>query len=248
MLKDSFKIYELCFCLFSLIYSRACIIHMVKNKVLLIGSPPKSRNFCKFGHFFPCFVIRKFFNAINVKNLTCNSYHFLHALYCSIFFIAKVLFSDSFYRQRLLNYNYYTSLLGTTLVKSSAVAKKQKKVYCDWWSKPVSVYLWIPCFRHEKKRRKMRRKGMILSQKRYFHPVFEGFAPWNSHQGSALDPLGAHNAPKPQLQKALKLFFVPHFNFQKLASVHKHTYITYIHTYTHIHIGTYIYIQTYKHM
>ena len=51
-------------------YSRACVIDMVKNKMLLIGGLPKSRTFCEFGHFFPCFVIRKFFNAMNVKNLT----------------------------------------------------------------------------------------------------------------------------------------------------------------------------------
>ena len=64
------KIYDLCFCLFSLMYCWACVIHMVKNKVLLIDSPPKSRNFRKLHHFFPCFVTRKFFNEMNVKNLT----------------------------------------------------------------------------------------------------------------------------------------------------------------------------------
>ena len=57
------QICELCFCLFSLMYSRAYVIHMVKNIVLLMGGLPKSRNFREFGHFFLCFVIRKFFNA-----------------------------------------------------------------------------------------------------------------------------------------------------------------------------------------
>ena len=44
----------------------------------------------------------------------------------------------------------------------------------------------------------MRRKGKILSQNRYFHPAFGGFAPWNPYQGSALHPLGGsqyHQTP-----------------------------------------------------
>ena len=67
----------------------------------------------------------------------------------------------------------------------------------------------------------MRRKGMILRQNRYFHPVFWGFAPWNPHQGSTLDPLfaggGAHNAPppKPPAAKGPQTILCPAFQFSK---------------------------------
>ena len=64
------KIYDLYFCLFTLMYCQVCVIYMVKTKVLLMDSPPKSRNFHELHHFFPCFVTRKFFNEMNVKNLT----------------------------------------------------------------------------------------------------------------------------------------------------------------------------------
>ena len=62
----------------------------------------------------------------------------------------------------------------------------------------------------------MRRKGMILSQNRYFHPVFESFAPWNPHQGSTLDPSGAHNAPKPPPAKDPQTILCPVFQFSKV--------------------------------
>ena len=38
----------------------------------------------------------------------------------------------------------------------------EKKVYCDCWSKPAIVYVWIHCFL-------MRRKGMVLSQNKCFN-------------------------------------------------------------------------------
>ena len=190
------------FFLFTLMYSRACVVHMVKNKVLLIGGAPKSRNFREFDYFFPCFVIRKFFNAMKVKNLTILTFltclKLFHFFPRESFFLRQFLplkYTHSLWR-RLLNYNYYNSLLGTTWLK--IVASKRKKVYRNWWSKPISVSVWIPCFRHEKKRRKMRRKGMICSQNRYFHRAFGGFAPWNPHQGSVLDPLEPPAAKGPQ--------------------------------------------------
>ena len=126
-----------------------------------------SGNFREFSHFYHCFVIRKFFHAMKVKDISFVKFlYFFHALNWAIFFLAKVYFCKSFYlikytnglwQKLLLSYDHYNSLLiGTTVVKSRK-KKEQKKVYRDCWLKPASVYIWIHGFLK-------RRKGMILSQ------------------------------------------------------------------------------------
>ena len=127
----------------------------------------------------------------------CTILTFLTCLKLFDFFPRKSFFSWKFLLlkytyslwRRLLNYNYYNSLPRTTLVKSS---------------------------RYEKKRRKMRKKGIILSQNRCFYPAFGGFAPWNPHQGSVLDPLlGGSQPPQTPNCKRPSNFSLSHISILK---------------------------------
>ena len=74
----------------------------------------------------------------------------------------------------------------------------------------------------------MRRKSIILSQNRYFHSAFGGFASWNLHQGSALDPLGGevHNAPKPPAAKGPQTILCPTFQFSKVGKYAEQLQVT----------------------
>ena len=65
------------------------------------------------------------------------------------------------------------------------------------------------------RRKKMRRKGIILSQNMYFHPAIRGFAPWNPHQGSVSDTLGGLQCPKPPAAKGPQFILCPAFQFSK---------------------------------
>ena len=90
----------------------------------------------------------------------------------------------------------------------------EKKVYCDCWSKPAIVYVWIHCFL-------MRRKGMVLSQNKCFnnHPVFEGFAPWATTR--ALPWILSCINTTLEWEKAFGFFLVPHITLLKSWQVWK---------------------------
>ena len=128
---------------------------------------PKSRNFHEFGHFFLVFVFHQFFHAMNVKSLCFEKFlAFVTYFKLGKYFLWKVSFCRSFYPLSILtgfNKGYWVTIIITPCLEPlllKVVVNEQKKVYRDWWSKPVSVDAWIHHLRHFL----MRRKGIVLSQ------------------------------------------------------------------------------------
>ena len=115
---------------------------------------------------------RKFSHARNVKTLRFEkSLAFLTYFKLGKCFLWKVSFCKSFYPLSILtgfNKGYWATIIITHCSEPlllKVVVNKQKKVYCDWWSKPVSVDAWIGHLRHFL----MRRKGIVLSQNKCFN-------------------------------------------------------------------------------
>ena len=196
-----------------------------------MDGPPKSRNFHEFGHFFPVFVFRQFFHAMNVKSLRFEKFlAFVTYFKLGKYFLWKVSFCKSFYPLSILtgfNKGYWATIIITPCLEPlllKVVVNKQKKVYRDWWSKPVSVDAWISHLRHFL----IRRKGIVLSQNKCFnnpkttqllsflhHGLPTRALTWTCYEGEGCSQhpttpscIGTTS----EWEKAFDLFHILHFN------------------------------------